>query len=125
MYTYMSAWIIPLKMCKPIFFMSQELFNLRCGWNSAELCHHCFVQKDNYLNFPSVLHQNPRRDLQNFVMLAKGNDPCHLHVNTIYLYACCKNCRAISTSDLYFSKATWSRSLALIIICCGGAAYMC
>ena len=99
-YVYVCMDYTP-KMCKPIFFMSQELFNLRCGWNSAELCHHCFVQKDNYLNFPSVLHQNPRRDVQNFVMLAKGNDPCHLHVNTIYLYACCKNCRAISTSDLY------------------------
>ena len=67
--------------------MSQELFNLRCGWNSAELCHHCFALKDNYLNFPSVLHQNPRRDVQNFVMLAKGNDPCHLHVLR-YIYNC-------------------------------------
>ena len=44
----------------------REVFNLRCGWNSKFLRHHCLCTKSNYLQFPNPeLHK--RRDDVSFL----------------------------------------------------------
>ena len=56
----------------------RELFNLSTGWNSTYLCHHCFARKDDYLQFPPDLANQPRRDLDSFLMVTRvPNEPSH------------------------------------------------
>lgn len=39
-------------------------------YTASHICHLCFVKKDNFLNLPSQLGQNPRRDRDNFIQHA-------------------------------------------------------
>ena len=56
----------------------RELFNLGVGWNSRELCHHCHVSKESYLQFPPALDRQPRRDLASFLSTTRLiNDPSY------------------------------------------------
>ena len=41
----------------------KESFNLLCGWNSNNLCHHCTARKDDFLRPPYL---KSRRDLISF-----------------------------------------------------------
>ena len=67
---------ISARLLGDIPFVFQELFNLKCGWSSHQLCHHCLVTKNDYLNFPSALHLQPRRDLDSFLSATRvANDP--------------------------------------------------
>ena len=42
---------------------NQEWLGLKTGWSSRELCHQCRVTHTAYAVAPSLLHELPRRDL--------------------------------------------------------------
>lgn len=47
--------------------LAQEWLGLKTGWSSRELCHHCRVTHTAYAVAPSLLHELPRRSLDEIV----------------------------------------------------------
>ena len=45
---------------------SKEWLNMRVGWAATEICHHCHVRKDAFLETPSQLGSKPRRSPESF-----------------------------------------------------------
>ena len=62
----------------------KEVFNLKSGYTSAQICHHCFAHDTDYCAFPANLHTKPMRDLASFTMLCQpdsAGNRCYMATN--------------------------------------------
>ena len=56
----------------------EEWLNLTAWWNAVKICHACKLRKDNWVRVPNPLKNVGRRDLDDFVRNAMGNQKSFL-----------------------------------------------
>ena len=56
------------------------MFNMNMGWNNKNICMHCEMKLNEYIQFPYNLNNLPRRSMDSFVAHLKpapDGEKCH------------------------------------------------